>query len=116
MEYYWALTTKELGVSTLYWSFDNYRTFWDVNGLTPEKAFVDCAKESLSHIDLKYTGNYEIKSFDPGNGYLPDVNKKLILIEVSNGLSAVGPIWSSGAPEEMFKNKQPMGSFQITTK
>ncbi len=115
MEYYWALTTKELGDITLSWSFDNYRTYWDVNGLTPEETFVDCIKESLSHTDLKYTGKYEIKLFDPGNGYLPDVNKKLILIEVSNGLSTVGPTWSSGPPEEMFKNKQPEASFKITT-
>ena len=51
-----------------------------------------CPFKVLSHVDLKYTGEYEIKSFDPDNGYLPDVSKKLILIEVSNGLSTVGPI------------------------
>jgi len=111
MEYYWCLSNK-YNDTTLYWKFDDFATYYDTKNILSEDDIIGIVKLALEHIELEYTGKYSINSFDPGNGHLLGVGKKLVIVEVSNGLIVVGPIWVSSPPEEMFK-KVPTSYYKI---
>jgi len=111
MEYYWVLKDK-MGPINMYWTFDELITFFDVSGDIPEKSIVESVKVILPE-NLTYTGGCTVQSFDPKNGHLPDTKKKLVIIDVSNGLSTVGPIWSSGTPEKQVQGKTPKTYYKL---
>lgn len=97
----------------MYWSFDNVTTIYDTHLSLSDAMIVECCK-AIAPSCLSHTGAHEIIDFKPGNGHLPEIPKKLVILEVSNGLSTVGPAWFSGDPSDLhwFKSK-PANVYKI---
>lgn len=109
-EYYWVLQADLNGMS-MFWHNDEYFTVL-VNVEVPEDKIVGVIKcvapQNVTHI--KHT----IRDFDPKSKHLPETKKMLVVLEVSDGLTKVGPIWmGSVSPEEYLRDVVPSGYYKI---
>lgn len=119
MEYYWILEQNWNSVN-MYWKPDNesYYTFYDKENRLDEDKIIECLKAIVPQ-DIEYENNidkadYKILDFQPNNNFLPDVTKRLVVFHVTNGMTTVGPIWTSArTPQESMENINPKSAICV---
>lgn len=114
MEYYWVIHDVLAG-HDMYWTLDKYYTILFTPHDIEESDLLIKIIKIVMPKNLEYV-SHTISIFDPQNGHLPDVPKKLISFTVRNGLTQVGPVWApASSPGEFLKNKIPTGYYSIST-
>ena len=109
-EYYWVLQADMSGIP-MYWHYDEYFTLLFRDEIA-EEHLINAIK-AITPKNVTYT-EYTIREFDPENGHLPGTKKMLVIFEVSDGLTNVGPAWvGGGTPEKHLKGKVPTGYYHI---
>jgi hypothetical protein len=111
-EYYWVLQDR-LNNMLMFWRFDKYFTLLVDDGVElTEDQVVDMIKEIVPNVVTH--ANHSIRQFDPENNLFPDFRKMLVVLEVSDGLTKVGPYWvSSESPEQYLKGVVPNGCYKV---
>ena len=97
-EYYWVLQ-DELNSTSMFWKFDKYLTLLvNISDLSQDKIISSIKvmiPKCVTHV------RQEVREFKPSTNS-SSKNAKLVIFHVSDGLTKVGPIWTSASSAEEF--------------